>query len=70
MIEIIAFSFQFTQFLKDVKDGTFQDMVAQFLRGATNNHGFEITWNIDVTVEGVPQEASDTAHAQIDDKRE
>ena len=67
---MIVFSFQFTQFLKDVKDGTFQDTVGHFLRGTTNNHGFEVTWNIDVTVEGVPQEASDRAHAQIDDKRE
>ena len=67
---MIVFSFQFTQFLKDVKDGNFQDMVKKLMTDLRNNHGFGVTWDIGVTVEGVPEEASDIVHAQIDDKRE
>ena len=40
--------FQFTQFEKDLRSGTFQKDVVDFMRGATNNHGFKVTWDLDV----------------------
>ena len=52
--------------MREVGSGTFQSMVRNLLRRTTNNHGFEVTWDLDVTVEGVPEEASgDDTHAQI-----
>ena len=62
----MIFSLQFTKFLEAVRSGAFQTMATYFLRGATNNHGFGDKWDLDVTIEGVPQQASgDDMHAPI-----
>ena len=49
---------QFTKFLDVVRRGALLSIVSDLLGAARNNHGFGVTWDLDVTVEGVPQEAS------------
>ena len=41
-------------------------MFTNCVRDVKNNHGFGVTWDLDVTVEGVPEEASgDYGHPRI-----
>ena len=47
--------------MRDVKSGTFKTMIVNLLKNTRNNYGFGVTWNLEVTVEGVPEEASDDA---------
>ena len=54
----MIFPLQFTKFLEVVRRGALKSIVSDLLRAARNNHGFEVTWDLDVTVEGVPEEAS------------
>ena len=61
--------FQFAQFENDLRSGTFRNAVADFLRGAANNHDFGIIWDLDVTMEMVSQEAS-SDHEESDEEDE
>ena len=41
-------------------------MVKKLTTDLRNNHGFGVTWDLDLTIEGVPEEASgDYAHGCI-----
>ena len=59
VILLFYFSFlQLAQLMKDVKNGVFLTLVNDVFKEAQNNLSFGSEWNVNVTVESVPEEAS------------